>query len=160
MVLHHEDFNTAITTYTLLTIGDGLISQLPALLVSTATGIIVTRANSEGTFGHDVTMQFSQNAKVYLVGAAVLLVLALLPGFPWYVLIPMAAMLAFIGVQAGPQAGRRRGQGQDRGGGGQEGRRRPPTSRPSCRSIPSASSSATASSPSSTRTRAPTSSSA
>ena len=48
MVLHHEDFNTAITTYTLLTIGDGLISQLPALLVSTATGIIVTRANSEG----------------------------------------------------------------------------------------------------------------
>jgi flagellar biosynthesis protein FlhA len=99
MVLHHEDFNTAITTYTLLTIGDGLISQIPALLVSTATGIIVTRANSEGTFGHDVTTQFSQNAKIYLVGAVVLLVLAFLPGFPWYVLIPMAAMLAFIGVR-------------------------------------------------------------
>lgn len=99
MVLHHEDFNTAITTYTLLTIGDGLISQLPALLVSVATGIIVTRANSEGTFGADVTKQFSQNSRVYLVGAAVLAIMAILPGFPWYVLIPMAAMLAVIGVR-------------------------------------------------------------
>jgi flagellar biosynthesis protein FlhA len=99
MVLHKEDFNTAITTYTLLTIGDGLISQIPALLVSTATGIIVTRANSEGTFGSDVTTQFTQNAKIYLVSAVVLLVLALLPGFPWYVLIPMAALLALIGLR-------------------------------------------------------------
>jgi flagellar biosynthesis protein FlhA len=99
MVLHHEDFNTAITTYTLLTIGDGLISQIPALLVSVATGIIVTRANSEGTFGNDVTNQFSQNARVYLVGAAVLAIMAILPGFPWYVLIPMAAMLAIVGVR-------------------------------------------------------------
>jgi flagellar biosynthesis protein FlhA len=99
MVLHHEDFNTAITTYTLLTIGDGLISQIPALLVSVATGIIVTRANSEGTFGNDVTKQFSQNARVYLVGASVLAIMAVLPGFPWYVLIPMAAMLALIGVR-------------------------------------------------------------
>jgi flagellar biosynthesis protein FlhA len=99
MVLHKEDFNTAITTYTLLTIGDGLISQLPALLVSTATGIIVTRANSEGTFGNDVTAQFSQNAKVYIIGAAVLLILAILPGFPWYVLIPMSALLAYIGLR-------------------------------------------------------------
>jgi flagellar biosynthesis protein FlhA len=99
MVLHKEDFTTAITTYTLLTIGDGLISQLPALLVSTATGIIVTRANSEGTFGYDVTVQFSQNARVYIIGAAVLLILAILPGFPWYVLIPMAALLAYIGLR-------------------------------------------------------------
>jgi flagellar biosynthesis protein FlhA len=99
MVLHKETFNTAITTYTLLTIGDGLISQLPALLVSTATGIIVTRANSEGTFGHDVTVQFSQNSRVYLVGAAVLLIMSLLPGFPWYVLIPMAALLAYVGIR-------------------------------------------------------------
>ena len=99
MVLHKEDFNTAITTYTLLTIGDGLISQIPALLVSTATGIIVTRANSEGTFGHDLTLQFSQNARVYIIGAAVLLILAILPGFPWYVLVPMAAMLAVIGLR-------------------------------------------------------------
>jgi flagellar biosynthesis protein FlhA len=99
MVLHAEDFTTAITTYTTLTIGDGLISQLPALLISTATGIIVTRANSQGTFGEEVTSQFSQNAKIYVVGAAVLGVLAVLPGFPWYVLIPMAALFGFIGYR-------------------------------------------------------------
>ena len=53
MVLHKESFQVAISTYTSLTIGDGLLSQLPALLISTATGIIVTRANSQGTFGSD-----------------------------------------------------------------------------------------------------------
>jgi len=99
MALHKEGFQTAIATYTALTIGDGLLSQLPALLVSTATGIIVTRANSEGTFGRDVTRQFSQNAKIYIVAAAVLSLLSILPGFPWYVLLPMAALLAFVGIR-------------------------------------------------------------
>ncbi|HUW39633.1 MAG TPA: flagellar biosynthesis protein FlhA [Rectinemataceae bacterium] len=98
MVLHKESFTVAIQTYTTLTIGEGLLSQLPALLVSTATGIIVTRANSAGTFGSDVTFQFAQNAKIYLVAAVVLALLAFLPGFPWYVLLPMAAVLAYLGV--------------------------------------------------------------
>ena len=97
MVLHHESFTVAISTYTTLTIGEGLLSQLPALLVSTATGIIVTRANSAGTFGTEVTSQFAQNAKIYIVAAVVLFLLAFLPGFPWYVLIPMAALLAYMG---------------------------------------------------------------
>jgi flagellar biosynthesis protein FlhA len=98
MVLHKESFTVAISTYTTLTIGEGLLSQLPALLVSTATGIIVTRANSAGTFGSDVTFQFAQNAKIYIVAAVVLAFLAFLPGFPWYVLLPMAAVLAYLGV--------------------------------------------------------------
>ncbi len=98
MVLHKESFTVAIQTYTTLTIGEGLLSQLPALLVSTATGIIVTRANSACTFGSDVTFQFAQNAKIYLVAAVVLALLAFLPGFPWYVLLPMAAVLAYLGV--------------------------------------------------------------
>lgn len=96
MVIHAEPFQAALTTYTALTIGDGLVSQLPALLVSTATGIIVTRANSQGTFGREVTTQFTQNARIYWVGAGVLAVLAMLPGFPWYVLVPMAAAMAFL----------------------------------------------------------------
>jgi flagellar biosynthesis protein FlhA len=96
MVIHAEPFQTALTTYTALTIGDGLVSQLPALLVSTATGIIVTRANSQGTFGREVTAQFTQNARIYWVGAGVLAALALLPGFPWYVLVPMAAAMGFL----------------------------------------------------------------
>jgi flagellar biosynthesis protein FlhA len=99
MVLHKESFTVAISTYSSLTIGDGLLSQLPAFLVSTATGIIVTRANSEGTFGSDVTKQFSQNSRIYLIAAAVLALLSFLPGFPWYVLLPMAALLAFVGVR-------------------------------------------------------------
>ncbi|MDP3177128.1 MAG: flagellar biosynthesis protein FlhA, partial [Spirochaetaceae bacterium] len=99
MALHGEDFATAISTYTLLTIGDGLLSQLPALLISVATGIIVTRANSDGTFGADVSTQFAQNAKIYFVAAGVLAILAFLPGFPWYVLVPMAALLGFLGVR-------------------------------------------------------------
>lgn len=96
MVLHHESFQTAIATYTSLTIGDGLLSQLPALLVSVATGIIVTRANSQGTFGSDVSKQFTQNARIYWIGAAVLVVMALLPGFPWYVLLPLAGALTYL----------------------------------------------------------------
>ncbi|HOX47604.1 MAG TPA: flagellar biosynthesis protein FlhA [Spirochaetales bacterium] len=99
MVLHGESFQVAIATYTALTIGDGLLAQLPALLISTATGIIVTRANSEGTFGREVTAQFAANAKIYFVASAVLALLAILPGFPWYVLLPMAGLLAFVGFR-------------------------------------------------------------
>ncbi len=96
MVIHGEPFSTALTTYTSLTVGDGLVSQLPALLISVATGIIVTRANSQGTFGSEVTLQFTQNARIYWVGAAVLAALALLPGFPWYVLLPIAFAMAYL----------------------------------------------------------------
>ncbi len=97
MIFRGEPFAQAVGTYAALTIGDGLLSQLPALFVSVATGLIVTRSVSDGTFGSDITDQFSRNARVYYVGAATLLVIALLPGFPWYVLIPLAAALAWVG---------------------------------------------------------------
>jgi flagellar biosynthesis protein FlhA len=96
MIIHNEPFQLALSTYTALTIGDGLVSQLPALLVSTATGIIVTRANSQGTFGAEVTKQFTQNARIYWVGSGVLGVMAMLPGFPWYVLLPLAFAMAYL----------------------------------------------------------------
>ncbi|HNY17402.1 MAG TPA: flagellar biosynthesis protein FlhA [Treponemataceae bacterium] len=97
MIFRGEPFAQAIGTYAALTIGDGLLSQLPALFVSVATGLIVTRSVSDGTFGSDITDQFSRNARVYYVGAATLLVIAVLPGFPWYVLIPLAAALGWVG---------------------------------------------------------------
>jgi flagellar biosynthesis protein FlhA len=104
MVFHGEDAMTALGTYTSLTIGDGLLSQLPALLVSTATGLIVTRANSQGTFGKEVGTQFSQSSRIYFITAIVMAVLALLPGFPWYVLLPLSGILAFLGFRlAGKQ---------------------------------------------------------
>ncbi len=96
MIFRKESFMVALTTYTSLTIGDGLVSQLPALLVSVATGIIVTRANTQGTFGAEVTKQFTQNARIYWIASAVLGVMAILPGFPWYVLLPLSVLLAFL----------------------------------------------------------------
>ncbi|MDR1144311.1 MAG: flagellar biosynthesis protein FlhA [Spirochaetaceae bacterium] len=95
-VLHGETISTAVGTYISFSIGDGLLSQFPALLVSTATGIIVTRSASEGTFGEDVTKEFSRDARIYWIGAGVLFLFSILPGFPWYVLIPMALLLGFL----------------------------------------------------------------
>jgi flagellar biosynthesis protein FlhA len=97
VTLRGEQFSNALGTYSALTIGDGLLAQFPALLISVATGIIVTRANASGSFGTEVQGQFSQNAKIYWISAVVLLLLAFLPGFPWYVLIPMSLAFGFIG---------------------------------------------------------------
>lgn len=96
MTLRGETLDVALNTYISLTIGDGLVSQFPALLVSTATGLIVTRAISDGTFGQDFTKQFGRQARVYWIAAAFLVLLSFLPGFPWYVLLPMAGLSAFL----------------------------------------------------------------
>jgi len=98
MTIHGESFNVALDTYVSLTIGDGLVTQLPALLISTSTGVIVTRAVSDESFGLDVTRQFSFQSRPYLIAAGVLGVLAVLPGFPWYVLFPLGGMLAGLGL--------------------------------------------------------------
>ncbi len=92
VTIHHESIGNALNTYVSLSIGDGLITQFPALLISTATGLIVTRAISDGTFGSDVSSQFTQQAKIYWIAGGFLVLLGILPGFPWYVLIPMAAL--------------------------------------------------------------------
>ena len=74
---------TALGTYTLLTVGDGLVSQIPALLISTATGIIVTRAGSDDTnLGQDIGSQVFSNPRALLHGGGVLMLLALVPGLP------------------------------------------------------------------------------
>jgi flagellar biosynthesis protein FlhA len=99
--LHGESISSAVGTYITFSIGDGLLSQFPALLVSTATGIIVTRSVSEGTLGEDVSREFSQDSRIYWIGAVVLLGFALLPGFPWYVLVPMALLLGIVAFRLG-----------------------------------------------------------
>jgi flagellar biosynthesis protein FlhA len=100
-VFHGEPIAVAVGTYVSFSIGDGLLSQFPALLVSTATGIIVTRSVSDGTFGEDASAQFSRDSRIYWIGAFVLAGFALLPGFPWYVLIPLAAAMAFLADRLG-----------------------------------------------------------
>lgn len=97
MLIHGEPAGMAVSTYITFAIGDGLVSQIPSLFISTATGFIVTRAISDGTFGEDVTKQFAAQGQIYWVGAAFLIVLGILPGFPWYVLFPLAGLLFFIG---------------------------------------------------------------
>ncbi|MBF9016170.1 MULTISPECIES: flagellar biosynthesis protein FlhA [unclassified Oceanispirochaeta] len=95
--LHGESFGAALATYTSLTIGDGLVSQVPALLISVATGLVVTRSISDGTFGEDVSTQFTAQARVYSIAAGFLFLLGVLPGFPWYILLPLGGLSGYTG---------------------------------------------------------------
>ena len=91
------DAATALQTYTLLTVGEGLVSQIPALLISTATGIIVTRAASEGNLGSDIIKQLFNNERIFFINTGVLLVLAIVPGLPGIPFASLAIICAFIG---------------------------------------------------------------
>jgi len=87
---------SGISVYIALAIGDGLVTQLPALLVSTAMAIIVTRAAATGVLADQIVDQIlKRDSSLYWVCAAVVAVLGFLPGFPWYLLFPMAALIAF-----------------------------------------------------------------
>lgn len=91
-----EPIQQALITYVSLTIGDGLVSQVPILLVSVATGLIVTRSISKGSFGEDVRSQFSRQSRIYYVAAAFMAIMGLLPGFPWYIMLPLAGITGFL----------------------------------------------------------------
>ena len=72
----------SITTYSLLSVGDGLVSQIPALLLSVATGLIVTRSATDGDMGTTVSKQLSQNRRALQIGGGAALMLCLVPGLP------------------------------------------------------------------------------
>lgn len=82
MLQRNMDVLQALQTYTLLTVGEGLVNQIPALLISTATGVVVTRAASESNLGHDIVSQIFTNPRVFFIAAGVLAFLALVPGLP------------------------------------------------------------------------------
>jgi flagellar biosynthesis protein FlhA len=75
-------FAEAAKTYTILTVGDGLVTQMPALLISTAAGIVVSRAGMESDLGKDITKQVFFNPKALATAAGVMGVLGLVPGLP------------------------------------------------------------------------------
>jgi len=79
----------ALETYTMLTVGDGLVSQIPALLISTSSGIIVTRASSDDTLANTMTNQLLTKPRASYVSGGVLVVLALVPGLP---VVPFMAL--------------------------------------------------------------------
>ena len=87
----------ALQTYTLLTVGEGLVSQIPALLISTATGLIVTRAGAEGNIGSDLVTQLVRNDRIYFILSGVLLFFAIIPGLPGIPFTVLAIFCFFIG---------------------------------------------------------------
>ncbi len=89
----------ALAAYALFTVGDGLVTQIPALLVATATGIVVTRASSDSTMGHDVSKQLLSNPKVLGIASALLAFLGMVPGLPkvsFFFLSTVFGVMAYV----------------------------------------------------------------
>ena len=91
------DFSVALSTYSIVTIGDGLVSQLPALMISTATGMIVTRSVSDGSLNKDVITQFANQPRAITSGGVIVLLLGLVPGTPHVPLLIVGAGLSVGG---------------------------------------------------------------
>ncbi len=88
---YNMNISASASTFTLLTIGDGLVSQIPALIISTATGIMITRSSSDGeNFAKSTINQMVGNAKIMMIVGFIMLIFALVPGLP-------TASMAFVG---------------------------------------------------------------
>jgi flagellar biosynthesis protein FlhA len=93
----------ALTTYTLLTVGDGLVTQIPALIVSTSAGIVVTRAASDANLGKDLTSQITSHPRAIMIAAMILVFFGIVPGMPtmpFMLLGGIAGAIAYTAIQA------------------------------------------------------------
>lgn len=97
MVQGSMGFTEVLQVYSIATIGDGLVSQIPALLISTATGMIVTRAVAEDSLNIDVTRQFSAQPKAIMIAGGVLAILLAVPGMPKFQLAVIALIMMLGG---------------------------------------------------------------
>ncbi len=99
VIEHHDSVSQAIHTYSILSVGDGLVSQIPALLLSISTGIIVTRtATTDEDFGYDVATQFGNQPRAVQIAGIAVLLMGLVPGLPHVpFLIVGALLLLFAG---------------------------------------------------------------
>ena len=107
VVQQRMDIVDALANYTLLSIGDGLVTQIPALIVSTAAGIVVTRAASDTELAATVTLQFAGHHRALLISSATLLVLGLIPGlpkFPFLLLAAVTGVVAYNGLKESRRA--------------------------------------------------------
>ena len=93
-----SDLATVLNVYSIATIGDGLVSQLPALMISTATGMIVTRSVSDGSLNTDVISQFKAQPRAILSTGVILLLLGLFPGTPTLPLLLVGGCLTAGGI--------------------------------------------------------------
>ncbi len=97
MVMNAGTFSDVISKYSIVTIGDGLVSQLPALMISTATGMIVTRSVSEGSLNKDVIGQFKAQPRAIMTTGIILLFLAAIPNTPHFALAVGGGLLLGAG---------------------------------------------------------------
>lgn len=95
---HDMGLADALHNYTILTIGDGLVTQIPALIVSIAAGLIVTKSSSDGAANEAVIDQLGGSPKALYVAASLIALLGFLPGFPFYFFVPVGAMMAAFGM--------------------------------------------------------------
>lgn len=96
MIQHGLSFGQAMEIYTLLTIGDGLVAQIPGLLLSIGTAIIVTRQNKEGDLGKQMQSQLGDNTHVLFVAAGVMTLMGIVPGMPHFSFLTLAALLGGV----------------------------------------------------------------
>jgi type III secretion protein V len=100
MTMHHMSGMQAAQTYTLLSIGGGLVSQVPSLLISLTAGIVTTRVSSDkkdANLGKDITSQIMDQPKGLMIASGVLITLACIPAFPTFLFLPMGLGLGAIG---------------------------------------------------------------
>lgn len=98
IALNGMPLTEALRTYSLLSIGDGLVTQIPALLVSTASGIIVTRAASDSNMGTDLTRQLSRQPRAILITGVVLIVFGMVPGLPTTTFMVLGVAVSGVGM--------------------------------------------------------------
>lgn len=92
-----ESIGMVLNTYSIATVGDGLVSQIPALLISTATGMIVTRAVSEGSLNEDISKQFMAQPYAIIISGVTVAIMAMIPGMP----IPQMAIISLCLIGGG-----------------------------------------------------------
>lgn len=100
MVQHDLNFDSAVEIYTLLTIGDGLVAQIPGLLLSVGTAIVVTRQNTSQDMGQQVSAQLGQEKSLY-IAAGVMFVMGIVPGMPHMAFLLFAAMISALAYFGG-----------------------------------------------------------
>jgi flagellar biosynthesis protein FlhA len=104
VVQNHLDIGEAVERYSLLTVGDGLVSQIPALLISISSGLIVTRAATDMDMGSDLLHQLRSQSRALRVAGGCLAVLGLVPGIPKVPFLAVAAIIWFVGTRSAADA--------------------------------------------------------
>lgn len=114
VVQHHDSLSTAIHRYSLLSVGDGLVSQIPALLLSISTGLVVTRAATDDEdFGTDVLTQIRRQHRAITIASAVMAFMGIIPGLPHVAFLLVGGVLFVLGRRAAASMGAPAADGEE-----------------------------------------------